>query len=459
MIFHVTNSCTIQLTHREMPQLPTLQRICIDFIANDDTIESFDNLQVPPELAFNILKKKLHKAEPSNNIIRKSHINGLIKPGLKHFKIFEFKKLIENEEIIEEILLKLSEYLMTFVIYAKSCSWESFNVVIPKLKHARKISVNFYNDFPYDNLVFALKNCNNLKSLSFAKTYAKLKDDTMDFILEHFKSLNYLGVDENCICKAISRKTRIYPNFKTSLNHITLVTCRYDHPQETLNHLVSSMSPIKSIDIYLNGLRFEDLDFSCLNESGPHIESIEMHNVDYDSQFAPIIEKHGPMVTNVTLDSNNIDMNHLIRHCPNLMSTHLMGHLTSETCIKPMKNLKKLALSVHVPDSEEFWISLLEGCESIDDLYIHNINDGRPLQRAFKKIYEKHNFPKLKCFELSQVSNVTMNDLIPVLEYSAIPLKYVHITFCRDIKRSDFEAFKNRVGFGIDNCTYTDQQG
>ncbi len=178
----------------QMPRLPvkSLEESSIDAIVTDNDSLAFDDLQVPPEMALEILQRKC-----KNETLKHQHIEGLIKPGLKRFELelgeeFSKRKL---DKILRTVVAKKCR-LQVFKLVAGDFSWDTLKEVVTETLSEAKL-VDIYQYYGYssqdkmDDLAFALEKCVNLETLTLG--YHALEEDTVKFILTSFPNLKNLS--------------------------------------------------------------------------------------------------------------------------------------------------------------------------------------------------------------------------------------------------------------------------
>ncbi len=128
-----------------MPQLPScksLQDLSIEAIARDSNVKSFEYLQVPPDVAFDILRRKLY-----NRTLELEQIEGPIRPGLKYFEL-EACACHQGEDYCEESFKKIMSTvgakcrLKVFSINPLfHFDGDCFQSVLPALKETKKVQL------------------------------------------------------------------------------------------------------------------------------------------------------------------------------------------------------------------------------------------------------------------------------------------------------------------------------
>ena len=406
---------SISLQMSQLPAEKTFNELNIDAIA-----DNFDGLQVSPEVAFEILRRKCE-----NGTLELIHVKELIKPGLKRFNLDLGPQCPPS--IVDEILKTAVGKKCLFKNFSLSffnCSWECLEAATETLTEAKVVHIRAacLKD-KIDDLVLNLRKCVNLESLGLG---VAVKEVTLEFILTRFKNLKVLGLCyENDIAGAIVRLRLADHNFTTSLEEFAITR------------------PMKARDA------------RALLAATPTMRSMLLNGASW-SFLSALLKKYGSTLREITLyNTNGINMGRLFRQCPQL-DLLKMSHCTFERDpfddqeIPPLKQLTRLTL-VQVDLSENQWLALLAMATKLHFLMVENCDDFH-FRAALKKTCEsRHRFPSLQTLRLYRVDNLALKDLLPMIEESDNPLEYVQVDECDFIGTKEMEEYKQRVQrFGVE---------
>ncbi len=444
----------------EMPHLraikSSIEELCIEMLAKDKKVQNdFRCLSAlpDPQIAFQVLKRKLNNHEN----LQIHHIDQLVSSRLQNVELVNWNdpdmKLMEE---LVKVLNKKKCQLETLKLYwgNHEALYKTISDLLPSLGNLKEIGLSSHGDFPYTNdLIRALGQCPSLQSLDFNMGFEKLEIHSIEFMLLKFKLLKRLFVmfSNGKINKALCRLHEADTSFSTGLESITWEPNEEDDLK--FEAAISSMVCVKRVNI----LKTDGItDLNCLIRSTASIKMLNItlkspNSLDYEL-IAPVIECHRDTLDEVIFECvENINMPHLIRHCPHLTLLDIEWNCSfiynnnDEEEIPPSKKLLHLRISYPIEQSDEkIWFALLSEATKLIQMVLIDF-DGAILQRTLKKVYELHNFPGLMRLFLIEVDGITIKDLLPMIETSDNPLKRVCFEDCSGINKEELMAYKLRM--------------
>ncbi len=446
-----------------MPRHTPVQSLldkCIEKLAADDTTaHDFDSIAALQhgQISLEILKKKL---VPYNNL-KKHQIDGLLSRRLSVIH----RMNTETEETFyasDDVVIEILKTIGAKKLPLKRFSMQNrisidINLLLPAFSQVQEIVFSSSIQINSESLK-VLKKFNRLKFLSIMYMDELKAKELVNFFLTEMNSLKRLNVSGINVANAICRLRRMDPNFSSSITRV-FVNLRHDNLENDidfqLDEVISGMKEIKIISIGASNAE-KYCDFNCLNTAKANLEDLGIQGpIEYGlNNTFRVIEYHGKTLTQVDFYRvNDLDLIHFLHHCPHLEKLSIFNcSLLNGNINMQLDSLRKLT-RLHIfyyhfggynDIKENFWLVLLAKAKMLKSLDLRGFY-GTYLQSALKKVYKRHNFPSLNDFRLINVNDITLTDLLPMIEHSKNPLKQVIIENCNDIAIDDLNKYKERM--------------
>ncbi len=172
----------------------------------------------------------------------------------------------------------------------------------------------------------------------------------------------------------------------------------------------------------------------------------------------PLLARHGLKLSEMTLKLSSIDVNAIVRLCPNLEKLSLQFCLPqkpkSRPCARlqqsplpalPLKRLKTLNLIYNELGFVDKRIFSLLSCPALTSVRVDGAN-GRTLPTLLNNVLiERHAFPYLEELKLDRCRDITLEDLLPIIEDATNPLKRVSFNMCKGIHLKAVVEYQQRM--------------